>query len=159
MNKSGIEASLLEVYASAPKSERFQRALKTILQHFDAQVGTLHHLDPKDGFLHLVADAGGIPEEILAVTRKIPVGKGMAGMAAQTGKPVSICNLADDTSGKAQPKAKDTGVQGALCVPVLSDGKVRGTLGIGSKGERTFTSEEVEALLQVGRSLAEHLST
>jgi hypothetical protein len=39
-------------------------------------------------------------------------------------------------------------------VPVFRDDQVVGTLGIGIRGERTFTDAETQALLAAGRVLA-----
>src|SRR5260370_40544657 len=56
------------------------QSLSLILAHFQAQVGTIHTLGA-DGLLHLRAHSPGIPEPVLAATRVIPIGKGMAGGA------------------------------------------------------------------------------
>lgn len=140
---------------AAPEDERFDRALDVVLRHFGAQSGTVHRLDASDGHLHLLAASKGIPEPVLAVTRRIPLGKGIAGEAAATAKPVSLCNLQRDESGVARPGAKATGVGGALCVPMFRGDEVRGTLGIGTLAEREFTAAETAELLAAGRCIAE----
>ena len=95
-----------------------------------------------------------VPEPVLAAARRIPLGKGIAGETALTGRPVSLCNLQTDTSGVARPGAKATGAQGALCVPILRADQIVGTLGIGVRGERAFTDAETDELLAAGRLLA-----
>jgi GAF domain-containing protein len=128
------------------------------MQHFRADMGMIHRLNPADGHLELVATSQGIPEPVLAAARRIPLGKGIAGETAKTGKPVSICNLQTDTGGVARPGARATGAGGTLCVPVLLGERVVGTLGIGVRGERTFADSETEELLAVGRVLAGRLA-
>ena len=49
---------------------------------------------------------------------------------------------------------KATGAQGSLCVPIFRGARVVGTLGVGVRGERTFSEGETEALLAAGRALA-----
>ena len=119
-------------------------------------MGTLHRLDV-DQHLHLVAASPGIPEPVLAASRRIPLGKGIAGEAAATAKPVSLCNLQTDASGVARPGAKATGLGGSLCVPVLDGERVVGALGVGWMGERTISEEETADLLAFGRLLAPEL--
>lgn len=131
-----------------------KRALELTLQRFDADTGTLHRLGD-DGLLHLEAWAGHIPESLLPVIQTIPVGKGIAGLAVERKAPVDICNLQTDTSGQSRPRAKETGVQGSICVPLMRGEEAVGALGIATVRERTFTEAEIEELMALGRTLAE----
>jgi GAF domain-containing protein len=149
-----IEAAL----GTADDDARFSAALAVVQEAFGAQMGTLHRLS-SDGHLHLVAASPGIPEPVLAASRRIPLGKGIAGEAAASGKPVSLCNLQTDTSGVARPGAKATGLGGSLCVPAFMGDRVVGTLGIGWVGERAVADAETAALLAAGRALAAALAT
>ena len=139
-------------------ADGFRGVLGAVIRHFGADMGMIHRLNPADAHLDLVATSDGIPEPVLAASRRIPLGKGIAGATAQSGKPVSICNLQTDESGVARPGARATGAQGALCVPIFLGDRVIGTLGVGIRGERTFTDAETETLLAVGRELAAPLS-
>ena len=142
---------LLERTLMRRDPDTFADALGKVVAHFGAQMGTLHRL-AEDQHLVLVAATAGIPEPVLAAARRIPVGKGIAGEAAETGKPVSLCNL--QTAGSVPAGARATGAGGALCVPVFLGERVVGTLGIGSLQERVFTPEETEELTAAGRTLA-----
>jgi GAF domain-containing protein len=135
--------------ASEPK-----RALELTLEHFAADTGTLHLLR-EDGLLHLEAWAGHIPESLLPVIQTIPSGKGIAGLAVERKAPVDICNLQTDSSGDARPRAKETGVQGSICVPLMRGDEAVGALGIATVRERIFTEAEIEELMALGRALAE----
>ena len=128
-------------------------ALDRILSELDAETGTLHGLGT-DGLLHLQAHAGGIPEHLLAIIQRIPVGKGMAGLAAERGEPVQICNLQSDTSGDARPGARTTGMRGSICVPMRKHGKIVGVLGIAVAREREFSLAESTWLENAGTALA-----
>jgi signal transduction protein with GAF and PtsI domain len=143
---------------SSGSAEGFQAVLNIVLRRFGAEMGMIHWLNATEGHLELVATSHGIPEPVLAASRRIPLGKGIAGATAQSGKPVSICNLQTDTSGVARPGARATGAQGALCVPVFLANQVVGTLGVGVRGERTFSEAETEELLTIGRELAAPLA-
>ena len=131
------------------------QVLDLALRHFRADTGTLHELG-SDELLHLKAWAGSIPEHLLALIQTIPVGKGIAGLAVERKEPVNLCNLQSDASGAVRPQARDTGVKGSVCVPVMSGERVVGALGIATIEEREFSEKDVELLLEVGRVLAEH---
>ncbi len=148
-----LERDLERALANDTDDTRLAAALAVVQRTFGAQMGTLHRLG-SDGHLHLVAASAGIPEPVLAASRRIPLGKGIAGEAAATGKPVTLCNLQTDTSGVARPGAKATGAGGSLCVPVLDGTRVVGTLGIGWIGERAVGDTEAAALTAAGRVLA-----
>ena len=142
----------LESALSGGGAEGFAEALTAVVAHFNAQMGTIHRLDP-DRHLYLVAATPGIPEPVLAAARRIPVGKGIAGEVAETGKPVSICNI--QSEARVPAGARATGASGALCVPIFLGERIVGTIGIGCAGERVFTAGETEDLLAAGRVLAE----
>jgi signal transduction protein with GAF and PtsI domain len=130
--------------------------LQQTLQSFGCVSGTLHRLDPADGLLKLVVHSG-IPESIMPMIQVIPVGKGIAGAAAESRAPVELCNLQTDTSGVAKPEAKKTQVQGSIAVPVLRGTELRGTLGIGKREPYEFTAAERSALLVLAESIAAEL--
>ena len=129
-----------------------EAALKKVLEHvladFQSETGTIHLLDTQNQLLHLTAQMG-LPPQMLDLVKTIPVGKGIAGQTAAQNKPVSICNLQTDTSGVAKPGARQTGVGGALCVPIRKDGQIIGTLGIGTRRQHEYTPEETTRLEEV----------
>lgn len=122
-------------------------ALRRILTHFECVTGTLHLFDPADGTLALVAQVG-IPESLLDRVRTIPMGKGMAGLAAERREPVQVCNLQSDASGVARPRARETLMGGSITVPVLVDGVLRGTLGIAKASPHEFDAGETAVLVE-----------
>ncbi len=130
--------------------------LAQTIAEFGCTTGTLHRLDPADRHLKLVAHQG-IPEALMPIIQSIPVGKGIAGVAAERQEPVEMCNLQTDTSGVARTGAKQTHVQGTLAVPVLDGGRLCGTLGIGKLVPYDFTAEEKDQLMNTARSIAPRL--
>ena len=128
-------------------------ALEAVVKHVKADSGTIHTMG-SDGMLHLKAASAGIPPQVLAIVQTVPVGKGMAGLAAERRVPVTICNIQTDTSGDVRPGAKATGLEGAIALPMLRGGDVAGVLGVANRQERTFTEEETGLLLEIGKVLA-----
>ena len=136
-------------------NEPVEQILRDTLAQLNSETGTIHRLDVPTQLLHLIAQVG-LPPQLLDVVKTIPVGKGIAGECAQKNLPVTICNLQTDTSGVAKPGAKQTGVGGALCVPIRSGEKILGTLGIGTRREHTFTPEETRALEKIAAEIGAH---
>lgn len=142
-----------QVKQALGRPEGLSEALHLIIEHFHADTGTIHLLEA-DGVLHLKAASEGIPPVVLERVQLVPVGKGMAGLAAQRKEPITVCNIQTDTSGNVKSGAKLTGMEGALVVPILKGDVVAGTLGIANRAERTFTPEETALLMDAGRALA-----
>ena len=87
----------------------------------------------------------------------IPIGKGMAGIAAERMQPVQVCNLQTDASGVAKPGAKDTKMEGSISAPMILDGKLRGTLGAAKPIPYEFSDAESSLLLEAGAIIASFL--
>ncbi len=136
--------------------QNLEKVLRETLQQFRSETGTIHVLDAEKQLLHLTTQIG-LPPQVLEIVKTIPVGKGIAGQVAAQNKPVSICNLQTDSSGAAKPGAKQTGVGGALCVPIRTGDKLTGTLGIGTVRPYEYTADETRDLEEIGRRLGEIL--
>ena len=132
--------------------------LDILLRHFECVVGTIHSADPSSNMLHLRAQRG-IPDVILPRVQVIPIGKGMAGIAAERREPVQVCNLQTDSSGVAKPAAKETKMEGSVTVPMLVGETLCGTLGVGKPVSYEFSPEETSLLLQIGSWIGKHLNS
>lgn len=146
------QAFLDRLAALAGSAEAFPAALALTLAHFQAESGTIHARN--QDWLELRAHSAGMPPPVLEVIRRIPVGKGMAGLAVERAEPVTACNLQTDTSGDVRPGARATGLQGSIVVPLLKGDRPAGALGIANRAERVFDAREVALLLAAGRVLA-----
>ena len=142
----------VELLKDAPNWENL---LKLTLEHFNCSTGTLHFLD-NDSLLQLQAQQG-IPEFLIPKLSTIPIGKGMAGIAAERRKPVEMCNLQTDDSGIARPSAKDTKVEGSLAAPLMYNEKLYGTIGIAKPVPYDFTETETNLLMKIGESISKIL--
>ena len=129
-----------------------QAELEAIIDRFGADTGTIHLIE--DGVLILRAHAG-VPPVMVQKVAKVPIGKGMAGLAAQRNEPVSSCNIQADQSGDVQAGARQTGVSGAIVVPIRDrGGKTVGALGIGVHREHEYSAVEVARLHEEAARLA-----
>ncbi len=132
-------------------------ALDVILEHFGCVTGTIHVLNCVSGLLDLKAQRG-IPESILETVSAIPIGKGMAGLAAKRHAAVQVCNLQTDQSGKAKPAAKDTKMEGCIAAPMFLKSGVHdelyGILGVAMADSHDYSNEEIADLDDIGRVIA-----
>lgn len=129
--------------------------LQEFLEEFDCVSGTVHQAEGNR--LKLVAHEG-IPDSVLTNIEVIPFGKGMAGLAAKRREPVQVCNLQTDDSGVAESRARDTGMEGSITVPVIgSDDTLKGTVGIAKPTSYEFTPTERDQLLTASERVAHRL--
>jgi hypothetical protein len=120
--------------------------LEAIMRRFPADTGTIHR---REGDLLLLEAEIGLPPPVIEIVRRVPIGKGMAGLAAERNEPVSSCNIQVDATGDVRPGARQTGVNGAIVVPIRdAAGAVRGTLGIGVHREYEYDAAEIARLLE-----------
>jgi signal transduction protein with GAF and PtsI domain len=131
--------------------------LDRILGRFDCATGTIHALDPADGLLHLRAQRG-IPPTLMERVARIPIGKGLGGIAAERRQPVQVCNLQTDASGVVRPGAKETRMEGSVAVPMLVGGDLRGVLGVAKPVPYEFSEAETAFLLEIAAALGECLA-
>jgi GAF domain-containing protein len=129
-----------------------QSVLDETVRSFGCQAGTVHWLDPQSGMLKLAAHRN-IPPPIVEIVATVPIGKGIAGLAAERREPITICNLQTDTSGQARPGAKATGMEGSLAVPMLAGGELRGVLGIAKAESYDWSAAETGTLLAIAARL------
>lgn len=135
----------------------WQQILVDTIDTFGCTTGTLHILDQDTRMLMLKAQQG-IPEFLMPKMSVIPIGKGMAGIAAERREPVEMCNLQTDESSVARPSAKETKVQGSIAAPLLLDGELYGVIGIAKPEPYDFTEEEISDLMAIGEALSRRLA-
>ncbi len=143
-----------EPIEAALRKRDTQSVLDESIRAFDCQAGTVHWLDAAGGMLKLAAHRN-IPEMIVQLASVVPIGKGIAGLAALNREPVSLCNLQTDTSGQARPAAKATGMEGSLAVPMLVGGELRGVLGVAKAAAHDWSDAEKSLLLAIAARLGE----
>jgi L-methionine (R)-S-oxide reductase len=123
--------------------------------------GYVHDCGAVAGTVHIrhgqglaLAAAINIPSPVQEVVRWVPCGKGMAGLALETGEPVQTCNLKEDDSGRVKPGAKAVDAQAAIALPLKdSQGLVIAVLGVAFQEEREIAQPEIDRLLAAASSI------
>ena len=149
-----IEANLGD---GEPSDGKLLETLDALLQRLSCVVGTVHQLEPKTRLLELRAQRG-VPETVLELVRTIPIGKGMAGLAAERLEPVQVCDLQTDESGDARPGAKETQMKGSIALPMFDGDRLCGVLGIAKPQEYEFSGQEIDLLMKAGRAIGSRMS-
>lgn len=142
------------------------RALNATLAAFEADSGVVRLLNPATGKL-TVAVARGLPESYLALAQAIPMGEGIVGQVAQSGRPH---NGADFSGDSWMVSLKEGGFLSFLCAPLRAGDRglfawmdsvdvvdlqspVVGTLSIIMHDRRDFDADEVDLLVTVGNQI------
>jgi L-methionine (R)-S-oxide reductase len=154
--QGGYSVAMNDLLLSALATGDPAAVLRETIALFGCQAGTVHFLGA-DGHLHLAA-SHNIPPHITQIVATVPIGKGIAGLAAERREPISLCNLQTDTSGQARPEAKTTGMEGSVAVPMLVGGELRGVLGIAKASAYDWSEEEKAQLLEIATRLGEQSS-
>jgi len=124
-------------------TSEIQAWLERALQAHGGIAGTVH---VREGDLLSLCASVNIPPPVVAVTRTIPKGKGMAGLAWERGQPVQTCNLQTDETGDVRPGAKAVNAQAAVAVPVFAaDGSLRAVVGFAFAHERELGPDDMRA--------------
>lgn len=128
-----------------------QEWLENYILQVGAVAGTVHRRE--SGGLRLTASRN-IPPNVCEVVAWVPDGKGMAGQALITMRPVMTCNLKDDGSSAIRPGARAVDAQAAIALPLLSDGgNVEAVVGLAWPDRREFANADIETFTRLGSSL------
>ena len=133
--------------------ESMNQWLRDLLGRHAAIAGTVHVV--RGEVLEIIA-AHNIPPKVVEITARIPLGKGMAGLAWQHDKPISTCNLKEDETGAVKPGAKAVDGKAAVALPVrASSGLVRAVVGLAWADERELADDLVATIAGDAASLPE----
>jgi hypothetical protein len=124
--------------------------LQTFLARHGAIAGTVHVV--KDDVL-VIAAAHNIPPKVQEVTARIPLGKGMAGLAWEHDKAISTCNLKEDATGAVKPGAKAVDAKAAVALPVHGGDGVRAVVGLAWTDERDLPDPLVDGIARDAESM------
>ena len=125
--------------------------LHKVLETFAADGGGVYLLRHQGNELHLLVHRG-IAEPALADMQKMPVGQGLAGRVAATGRPRSSPDLRHDRRVWSTA-VRNAGWQGYQAVPLISDQRTLGVLFFFTYQRRIFTRDEVNLLLAIGKQV------
>lgn len=131
-------------------SEVLDTAIAKVGELMEVGATWLYLCDPEKRQLRL-AVSSGFSEAVLPDTLKL--GEGLDGAAAESRQPMMVENVPADPVLRSRLLWQD-GLQSVLIVPLISKGKIVGTLGVGARVVHPFSSEEVDLLRAVGQQIS-----
>lgn len=129
----------------------FKRTIEAISDTLQVETASLMVME---GNVLRVVEAKGLPEEVIG-RATVPVGKGISGYVAQTGKPLLINDISKDEKFRPSTFKDQYTTQSALCVPLVRGDRVLGVLNANNKisGE-SFTESDRDLLHTMATQVA-----
>lgn len=152
------QALLLEVTGALVAADQDEAALARVIfekvrAHLQADVCVNYRVDEAGQVLRLVAGFG-VPPEHQEALRQLALGEAFCGTVAATGAAL----MADRERVHTDPRGifvRQLGAQCYACHPLLSrDGRVLGTLSLGSRTRDRFTESDIEFLQTLAHFVA-----
>jgi signal transduction histidine kinase/ActR/RegA family two-component response regulator len=119
-------------------------ALDALTRVTGHEISSLHLVSPEGTTLHLHGDRGLRPQ-LRQVNRVLPVGQGLIGQVAATGRTIHVGDVqgSADLLPAASAVVGHEGIRGFVCVAIQRHGRILGTLSLGRRGREPFTDAEV----------------
>jgi signal transduction histidine kinase len=122
-------------------------ALEALTHVTGHEIASFHLLSADGTMLELRGDRGLSPR-LREVNRTLPVGQGLIGGAAASGKTVTVKDVqgARDILPSAEDAVRRDRIHGFVTVPIQARGRLHGMLSLGRQTRDPFTQEEVALL-------------
>jgi len=127
--------------------EVLRTALDALTRVTGHEIASLHLLS-EDGKTLELRGARGMSARLREVNQRLPVGEGLIGHVAVTGKTVRIERNYEDPNvlPSARAAVRRDHIRGFVCVPIHSRGRILGTLALGRKTADQFDKHELALL-------------
>jgi PAS domain S-box-containing protein len=132
------------IVAATDLADLYQRVVSQIKQQFGYYHVQLLRFEPSLDAVVLTAGYGEIGEKMLAAEHKIPMGSGLIGTAAATGKSVLRSSIEEDPNWQSNPLLPET--EGELAVPIMLGTEVLGVLDVQSNAAGKLDADDQLAL-------------
>lgn len=150
---SALNAIAATVSQSLKLEEILNTSLEKVMEVMRVEAGAIALVDEETQKLVFNAHRG-FPEELLHKTDSLKVGQGLTGQAAQSGKPILVEEIAQETNlSEIELGIKERGFRSLACIPLRSKDKVLGVMGIASHRIRHFSPQDVELLTSIGNQI------
>jgi PAS domain S-box-containing protein len=157
LRKSNQRLDLLaETASQLLKSDSPQKVVdslcRKVLVFLDCDAFFNYLVNDEKQRLHLNA-YGGIPEEDVHKMEWLDYGAGLCGCSARDGRRLVVDNV-QETQDQYTAFVKPFGIQAYACHPLISHGKVIGTLSFCTSASNRFTDEELALMQAVADQVA-----
>src|SRR5262245_5647982 len=124
-----------------------QKSVEALTHVTGHEISSLHLISADGQTLLLLGDRGLSPE-LQEVNRILPVGEGLIGQVATTGRVRRLDEVsqAPDLLASARDAVLADHIRGFVCVPIRARRRILGTLSLGRQAPPPFSDEEVALL-------------
>lgn len=129
-----------EIASATDLSELFKRVVTLIKERFHYYHAQLFRYEPAQDAVVLITGYGEIGQRMLAAGHKLPMGRGVVGTAALTGKSILATDVRLDTDWRPNPHLPQT--QGELAVPIKWRDQMLGILDVQSDQAGVLTEDD-----------------
>ena len=119
-----------EIASATDLDELFKRVVTLIKERFNYYHAQLFRYEPAQDAVVLITGYGEIGQKMLEAGHKLPMGRGVVGTAAATGKSILATDVRQDADWRPNPHLPDT--RGELAVPIKWRDQVLGILDVQS---------------------------
>jgi len=131
--------------------EVLNSAADCVLDVLGVEAVRIYILDEAAGELALAA-ARGLSEEYTRSVSRIRLGEGFNGRVAETGEPLRVEDASEGNRASTAVTKKEN-IRSQLVVPLVSKGKVVGTLSVAVRRYRDFHRDEVALVTAIGNQI------
>ena len=156
---ASLSATNEAIMRAKSRTEMFELVCEAAVRGAKFSSTTIALAEPASEFLRIVAAKGPKASEMrnleIAVTDRLPQGRGLAGTAFRTRRPcISNDFLADERTTLWHDKARRSGMRSSAALPLLDGDRVEGVLMFNSTEPDTFTPEFVDLLQRLAENVA-----
>jgi len=126
-------------------------SIDTVIKVMKVDSALVFLLDKEAGELILSAHHG-VSSEFAEGVNRIKLGEGLHGRVAESGQPLFVENASQDPRLTRAVVSKYE-IHSMLIVPLISKGKVNGTLSVAMRGRHWFQPEEIALLTAIGNQI------
>ncbi len=131
--------------------EMLKEALAKTIQVTSSDAGWIY-LREADGETLRLETYSGISSELAQAASKIKVGKGVSGMAVESGKPV-IMDIENYPYSEIQPLMVKDNITSLVGIPLFAKGRVVGAMVLSNRTHRIFSDDDINVLSSIGSQI------
>jgi PAS domain S-box-containing protein len=129
-----------EIASATDLQELFRRVVTLIKERFSYYHAQLFRYEPAQDAVVLITGYGEIGQKMLEAGHKLPMGRGVVGTAALTGKSILATDVQQDADWRPNPHLPHT--QGELAVPIKWRDQMLGILDVQSDQAGILTDDD-----------------
>ncbi|MFC8923239.1 GAF domain-containing protein [Cellulosimicrobium sp. NPDC057127] len=158
-DQQAVTAVVAEVGSCVDEESAVRTALDSVRREFGWAYGSFWRLDEDARVLRFVVESGTAGEEFRQVTlaASFAEGVGLSGRAWKARDLVFVPELGELTDCVRAPAAQRAGVRSGVCLPIVIDGQVIGTMDFFTTETIELSESRADALRNVGRLVSQRL--